>query len=154
MNYRLFPTLALAVLYLTLAGCRTMKAPEFRYLENLRVQHLGLDRTHLGMDLRFHNPNHGRVTLKNAEGEVWLEHNYLGHFSLDSLVRIPSEADFVLPVSMELDMRQFLKNSLILMGNKEVSIRVDAKARIGRSGLFINYPFRYEGTQQINQLVR
>lgn len=154
MFWRRFPTLFIVALTFFLAGCRSMKAPEFRYLENLRVQNLGLDRTSLGMDLRFRNPNHSRVILKKAEGDAWLDNSYLGHFSLDTTVSIPAKKEFVLPLNMNLDMGQFLKNSLILLGNKEVRIRVDAKARIGRSGIFINYPFKYEGKQQVKRLVR
>ena len=154
MKNWLYPAPLLILLLLIIGSCRTYRAPEFRYVENLTVENIGLNHSTLGMDLRYNNPNRGRVKIKKAEGDAWLDNNYLGHFTLDTLVEVPSESEFVLPVKLELDMEQIIRNSLILAGNKEVPIRIEGTAKLGKSGVYMNYPIRYSGTQKLRKLIR
>lgn len=154
MKKTLCPTLFVLLVSLALSSCRAYRAPEFRDVENLTVDNIGLSHTTLGMDLRYNNPNKGRVKIKKAEGDAWLADNYLGHFVLDTLVDVPSNAEFVLPVKLELDMEQLIKNSLILASNKEIPVRIEGMAKLGRSGVYVNYPIKYSGMQKLKNLIR
>ena len=154
MKKSVYPTLLVLLVSFVFGACRAYRVPEFRYVENLTVDNIGLNHTSLGMDLRYNNPNKGRVRIKKAEGDAWLADNYLGHFVLDTLVDVPSEAEFVLPVKLELDMEQLIKNSLILASNKEIPVRIEGTAKLGRSGVYMNYPIKYSGMQKLKKLIR
>ena len=148
-----FLVFALALLLL-LSSCGSLKEPEFRSIENVRVTRLGTKESSLALDLQYYNPNKSGLKLKEAEGDAWLDGNLLGHFTIDTLINIPPVADFSLPVKLQLDMSQVLKNSLLTFLNPEVMIKVEGKAKVGKGGFYIRYPLRYEGKQDISKLLR
>ena len=115
---------------------------------------MGLRESSLTLDLCYFNPNNIRIKLKSAEGDAWIENNFIGHFIIDSLIQIPANGDFRLPVKLKVDMSKVLKNSLIALLAKETIIKVEGKARVGKGFVYINYPIRYEGKQKLGELLR
>ena len=105
-------------------------------------------------DCHYFNPNRSRLKLKSAQGDAWIENNYLGHFTIDSLIHIPANGDFRLPVKLQVDMNKFFKNYLLTFLAKEVTIKVAGRARVGKGFIFINYPIRYEGKQNLEELFK
>jgi LEA14-like dessication related protein len=144
----------LLFLALSISSCVTLREPDFRAVENIRVARLGKNETTLAMDVRYYNPNKTRVKLKEAGGSAWLEGNFLGNFKMDSMVHIPAYAEFTLPVTLDVDMKMLLRNSLSAFLNKEVIIKLEGKAKLGKGFVYINYPIRYEGKQEVEKLLR
>ena len=136
-----------------LVSCGKLREPEFRGLENIRVSKLGAQQTLLGLDLVYHNPNKARLKLKEAEGDAWLDGNLLGHFRIDTLIDIAPLSDFRLPVTLELDMQQVFRNTLNLVLNPEINVKVDGRAKVGKGGLFIRYPLKYEGKHNLGAML-
>jgi len=136
------------------AGCGPIKEPEFKGIENTRLNRLGLDETGFTLDLIYFNPNHSGLRLKYAEGGVWIDNNFLGRFLVDTLVRIPASADFRLPVKLNVDMSRVLKNSILVLFSKDVLLKIEGTARLGKAGLYINYAILYEGRHKIDELLR
>ncbi len=130
-----------------------MKDPDFRGVENIHLTSLGLKESALTLDLHYYNPNNSRLRLKKAEGEAWLEGNFLGHFTVDTLVLIPANGDFELPVKLQVDMSKAIQNSAAVLFNQEVMVKIEGKARVGKAGFFINYPIHYEGKQNLSELL-
>jgi LEA14-like dessication related protein len=139
---------------LLLLSCSGIKDPKFRDIENLRVHKFGLANSSLKMDLRYLNPNRFGLKLLHAEGDAWMDNNFLGHFKMDSAVYIGPGADFLLPVKLELDMSKFLKNSVLAILSPEIELKVEGKARLGKGGININYPFHYKGRHDIRKLIQ
>ena len=144
----------LLFLALSISSCVTLREPDFRAVENIRVARLGKSETTLAMDVRYYNPNKTRVKLKEAGGSAWLDGNFLGNFKMDSMVLIPANAEFTLPVTLDVDMKKLLRNSLTAFLNKEVIIKLEGKAKLGKGFVYINYPIRYEGKQEVEKLLR
>ncbi len=138
---------------LILAACGSIKEPNLRGIENVRVDKINSATSTMRLDLRYFNPNKFRVKLKNASGDAWLEGKKLGSFSLDSAVYVSANSDFTLPVTLEVDMRRVLSNTLTLLLSNEVTLKIDGTARIGKSGITINYPLKYEGKQKLSDLL-
>lgn len=139
---------------LFLLSCGQIKEPDFRSIENVRVSKFGLNNSFLTLDLYYFNPNNFRLKLKHAEGDAWIENNYLGHFLIDTLVQVPAQGDFRLPVKLQVDMSKVLKNSVLAFLSREVTVKVEGKARVGKGFIFINYPIRYEGKQDLDKLTK
>lgn len=154
MKIRHFPTLFCLTLALFLLSCGQVKEPDFKGIENVRITKFGLSESSLTLDLYYFNPNNTRLKLKSAEGEAWIENNYLGSFSMDTLIHIPAKGDFRLPVKLQVDMGKIFKNSLLTFLSKEVTIKVEGKARVGKGFIYINYPIRYEGKQNLEKLLK
>ena len=108
----------------------------------------------MALDLYYYNPNRSKLKLKRAEGEAWVDSSYLGHFTVDSLVTISPLSEFRIPVNLKVDMSRIMLNSMSILSNKEVLIRIKGTARVGKSGIFVNYPMEYEGKQNIGELLR
>lgn len=149
-----FTTWMLCLLGGLVISCSNMKEPEFRSIENGKLTMMGLSDAVLAADIHYFNPNNTRLKLKRAEGDAYLEGNLLGHFVVDSLIHIPAGSAFYIPVKLKVEMKHLAKNSLAVYLNKEVSVKLEGKARIGKSIFFINYPIFYEGKQNLAELLK
>lgn len=115
---------------------------------------MGLKESTLTLDLLYFNPNKTSLKLKSAEGDAWIENNFLGHFTVDTLIRIPGNGNFRLPVKLQVDMSKILSTSLLTLLAKETMIKVDGNAKVGKGFIYINYPIRYEGKQKLGEMLR
>ncbi len=137
-----------------LASCGGIKEPEFREIEDLRMSRLGLTKSTFKGSLVYLNPNKFGLKLQSAEGDAWIENELLGHFTIDSLIYIAPRSEFRLPVSLEVGTGKMIKNSLIAYLSKEVEVRFEGKARLGKGFIYINYPFNYTGKHNLDSLLR
>ncbi|MGQ0737802.1 MAG: LEA type 2 family protein [Bacteroidota bacterium] len=137
-----------------LGSCGEFSEPEFRDVDNLKINRFGSQEFTLSMDVRYFNPNKTRLKLKKVSGEAWLDDSYLGQFSMDTLVHIQANGEFTLPVTLQVDMSKLLQNSLSAFLNREVTVRVEGKAKVGKGIFYINYPIRYEGRQDLEKLLK
>ena len=150
---RFLPALALIFI---LASCGKMKKPEFIGIENTKMGKVNLGKTDITFHVKFFNPNSFNAHVKHAEGDVWLDSSYLGRFTVDEKVLIPAKKEFVVPVKLSMDMKQFAMQSLRFMGpveKKEVFLKATGTLRAGRNGFYKNIPLNYEGSQDIEKLM-
>jgi LEA14-like dessication related protein len=63
------------------------------------------------MDLVYFNPNNYGVDLKNIDCDVYIEHNYLGKYVLDTTMHIAKKSEFVVPSKMQVNMKNLFKNT-------------------------------------------
>jgi LEA14-like dessication related protein len=154
MKYPAPALLLFMVMASGLLSCGSFKEPDFRRIENLKLSRVGLRESNFTLDLFYYNPNKSGLKFKRAEGDAWIDENYLGHFTVDTMIRIPAYSEFSLPVTLQMDMSHFLKNSTALLLGKEVMVKIDGKVNVGKGMIFINYPIRWEGTQNLRELMK
>lgn len=145
------PALLLVVCSIAIFSCGHMKAPEPRGMEEFRVSRFGLKQSTLELRLGYYNPNKSGITLKSADGDAWIDNEYVGHFSVDSLVRIHARDDFSLPLTLQVEMNQVLKTSSAILFGKIVSLKLEGKAKLRKGGISFSYPIRYEGKQDLSE---
>lgn len=136
------------------SSCGSIKDPEFQRIENIRLGKLGLAESTLNLDIVYSNPNNTRLKLKSAEGEAWLDNNFLGHFTVDTLIKIPSNNLFRLPVKLQVDMSKIVQSSVLAFLNPEVMIKINGKAKVGKGFVYVNYPIKYQGKQNLRELIK
>ncbi len=149
-SYPIVFFLSLVVLF----SCSSVKEPDFKAIENVRVSRFGAKESSLNLDILYHNPNKFRVKLKRAEGDAWLDSNYLGHFIIDSTVRIEPASDFRLPVTLQMDMTYFFQNTAAIFLNKEVLVKIEGKAKLSKGAISARYSIHYEGMQNLSKMVK
>jgi LEA14-like dessication related protein len=142
------------VLGIFLSSCGSLKEPELMDIENVQINRVGLKESSLTLILHYFNPNNNRLKLKKAEGDAWVDGNPLGHFTIDTLIHIPARSDFRLPVKMNMDMSHFVENMSVAFLGKEVTLKVNAVARVGKGIIFIDHPVNYEGKQKLGDLMK
>lgn len=141
-----------AALLLTIlaGGCSRPEAPVFQSLENFRIQNPGWSESVVSADVKYYNPNDYALRFRRAELSVFVNNHFVGKSVLDSLIEIPGRDTFYIPVSMKLNMKDVFSNAVEVLLTHEAGIRLEGFARLGRSGIFINVPIRYEGRQKID----
>ncbi len=141
--------LPLLVCILLFSACHSPKDLEFREFKNLRLQKLGFSSTQLKVDLVYYNPNNMSLELNRTDLDVYLGNTYFGHSAQNVQVKIPNRKLFIVPLVVDVDMKNLLKNSLTTLLKKEVTIRVVGKIRIGKAGVFKTFPLDYQTVQQV-----
>jgi LEA14-like dessication related protein len=135
-------------------GCRKPKDLEYLDVENLHVKKAGLSESIVGADIKYYNPNTFNLQLKKANLDVYINDKYVGHSDLDTLIHIPSKDTFYIPITMKLNLGDFLKNAVQLFLNPEVRLKIEGTAKVGKSGIYKNVPVNYEGRERIDVLLQ
>ena len=88
------------------------------------------------------------MELNRTDLDIYINNNYLGKASQEYQVAIPRRSEFSIPVSMDVDLRNLLKNGFITLLNNEVMIKVIGTVKVGKLNVFKTFPVNYEGKQQ------
>lgn len=131
-------------------SCRAPKDLEFREFKNLQVQNLGYANASLNLDLVYYNPNNFGLELSRTELDIFVDSTLLGHSSQDIQVPIPSRDVFTIPLKVNLDMKNLLRNSLAAFLSKEVNVKVLGKVRVGKAGVYKTFNVDYTTRQNFS----
>ena len=138
------------LLLTTLIACKKPQGFDYRDIRNFKVTDWSFQKSTVSMDLVYFNPNKYGVNLKHVDCDVYLDKNFVGKFILDTSMTIPRESEFILPASMQVDMKNIFKNTLNVLFSKEVLVGAKGTTKVGKGGVFINVPFNYEGRHKID----
>ena len=126
-------------------SCSSPKALVYNDYKNFRIEKLGFSNTLVKLDLEYVNPNNFGLQLRNSELDIFINNNFLGHSSSDTLINIPRRDTFLLPINFAVDMQNIFKNTFNTFYGNEVLIKVTGKLKLGKANVFINMPVNYEG---------
>jgi len=150
MNYKLAPLLSCSILLtLLLLSCSTPKELEYREFRNFAINKVGFASSTAKMDMIYYNPNNFGLQLKRTELDIFINGVFLGHSTQEYQVTIPRKDQFIIPVVLEVDMKNILKNSLTALLNKQVTVKVMGSVRVGKANFYMNIPVNYEGLQEV-----
>jgi LEA14-like dessication related protein len=133
-----------------MSSCRTPKDLEFREFKNLSLENIGFSGANLKVDVVYYNPNNFSLELNRTDLDIFVDSNFLGHSSQDIQVKVPKRDIFTIPLSVELDMKNLLKNGITSLFNKEVNVKVLGKVKVGKAGVFKSFNVDYQTVQKLN----
>ncbi len=135
-----------------LAGCSSPKALVYQDIRNFRVHNVSLQDVTLVAELQFYNPNNYSLQLKNGNVDAFFNDKYLGKATIDERTAIPARDTFLLPVSVQADLRALLSNTLNVLSsqNGDMLVRLQGSVRAGKGGIFVNVPVNYTGRQKVS----
>ena len=142
--------LALSFTVNFLTSCQSPKDLEFKEFNNVVMDKIGFSSSALKVNLVYYNPNNFGMELNRTELDIYIDSTFLGHSSQLLQVPIPKRDVFTIPLKIELDMKNLLKNGLITMMNKEVAIRAVGNVRVGKAGIFKIIKVDYTTRQQFS----
>lgn len=131
-----------------LASC-TPKPLVYKNFHNFSIQKLGFDKSAIKMELEYYNPNGFGLQLKQSDLDIYINGNLLGHSVTDTLVNIPRQSTFFLPVKFDVEMKNVLKNAANTLFGKEILIRLSGTVKAGKGNVFMSIPVEYETTQKL-----
>lgn len=153
MQHKILPgLLIIGIITALLPSCQKFTEPEYLGVDNLQVKSQGRSDTYLSADVIFYNPNRRNINFKSGDLDIYVENKKLGHTELDSLITVPRLDTFLIPVSIKIDMQNLIANALTLAMKDSVLVRLEGKVRVGRSGLFVTKPVRYETKEKLDLL--
>ena len=153
MKTVIFTLLSAMTLFLVSCGSSNVKEPEYRDIRNIRLVDVGVLQSTAGVDLIYYNPNNFGVTISEARGDVYIDNEYLGRFSLGEKVQVGRRSEFVVPALIKLDMIGAVKNHRDLYKKKDAMIRIEGMARVKKSGFSRDIPIKYESMQNLERFM-
>ena len=132
-----------------LNACHKPQSFEYREVKNMKLEHVGFNKTTVTMDVFYYNPNSFSVNLKKVDCRVSLNQNYLGNYLLDTTIHIAGKSVFSVPVSVSFNMLDVVKKGFNIFLNKEALIGIKGITRVGKSGIYFNVPIQYESKYKL-----
>ena len=140
------PLLLLLLSILPLA-CSTPKALEYRTYKNFTIEKLGFSSSAVKLELVYFNPNNYGIELNSTDVDIFVNDSYLGHSAQNFQISIPKKEEFSIPLKIDVDMRNLLKNGLTTLLSHEVTVKITGSIKVGKSNVFMIFPVLYEGKQ-------
>jgi LEA14-like dessication related protein len=141
-----FPTLVIALFF---TACSKPIPPEFIGVEQFKVINMGLAESTLGLEVKMYNPNKTRMQLKDADIDIFINEMKLGNSVLDSTIDIPRQDTFMIPIQVKVKTLSGATKLIQSLSDSAVNFKVSGNAKLGKAGVFVNYPLLYEGRQLI-----
>ena len=139
-----------ASLILLIFSCKKPQSFEYRGMKDFKVDSLGFEHSNINMSLVYFNPNNFGVSLKKIDCDIYVEHNYVGHFNLDTLMHITKRSEFAIPAKMKVNMKNLFKNALTAVFASDFLVEAKGTVKAGRGGIFISVPFNYSARQKLS----
>jgi len=150
MKFKIHTFLVIISLSLLIFSCTGFKDLEFKEYKDLKLDKVGFNKTTLSLSLVYYNPNNFGLELNHTEMDLFINDNYLGHVDQNVQVRVPKRDKFTLPIKVDIDMKNIIKNGLISLFNKEVEIRAKGKIKAGKANIYKVVPFEYKTKQKLS----
>ena len=80
-----------------------------------------------------------------------MNNELLGHSLLDSVINIPKRDTFFIPLEVTVQTLGTASRMVQSLADTSVMLKVTGTARLGKSGVYMNYPINYEGKQSMPQ---
>jgi LEA14-like dessication related protein len=94
----------------------------------------------------FFNPNNVRGKLKHISVDIYVNGKKAGKVKKDYKIMIPRNAEFTVPIEVELNIKELglFDTILGMVGGKKFEIRYDGYLRVNYRGLPIRVPIDYK----------
>ena len=138
------------LLLLAFGSCKKPDSFEYRDLRNFKLYSLCFENSSVSMDLIYFNPNNFGVDLNIIDCDVYVDHNYLGKYRLDTTMHIAKRSEFVVPSKMVLNMKNLFKNNLTSYFAIELLLEDNGNKRLCNAVIYITVPCSYTGRQEFS----
>ena len=151
MTRKIF-TAALLPLMIFMHSCKDVKDPEFRRVDNFGVKNLSFQDATIGFEVTYYNPNNFGVNVKEAEADVYIDSLFIGKFSQEKLVDVKEEAEFSIPFTGKIPLEKALEFNFKDLSKREVLLKAEGTAKVGKAGVYITKPIKYEGKHRLDEI--
>ncbi len=151
MHYKVSPTFYFLVsISIFLTSCQKPKDLVFKEFKNLHVDNITFANAALTVDLVYYNPNNIGLQLSRTDLDIYIDSTFLGHSAQDIQVAIPKRDNFTLPLKVDLDVKNLLKNGIASLFNKDVHVRVTGWVKLGKLGVYKSFKVDYTSVQHFS----
>lgn len=133
-----------------ISACGKVETPEFRKLNDFKIKKIDLQKADLGFSVTYYNPNKFGVSVKEAEIDVFIDSVYIGKFSQEQEVDVVKKSEFSLPLKGSVSIAKALQLNFKDLSNRQVFVKADGAVKVGKAGVFITRPIKYQGKHQVD----
>lgn len=149
---KIFKTLLLLTV-VTVSACEMpQQAPVFKNVTQVKTTKVTGANLNLTANAIFFNPNDMAMRLKGIEIDVLLEGKKVGHISQREKIRIPSKADFTVPLNVDLDLKQagMINGIFGMLSGKKMQAEFKGYVRISKNAIVMKVPVQYSEKIKLN----
>ncbi len=95
----------------------------------------------------YFNPNNYGLQLKRTDLDIYINDVLLGHTSQEYQITIPRKEEFSIPIHIDVDMQNLLRNSISVMSKKQVMVKLIGSVKVGKANVFISFPVNFQETE-------
>jgi LEA14-like dessication related protein len=139
---------------LWMTSCKQPVAPDYYGVESITITKIGLNESRVDANVKFYNPNHFKLQLKQADVNILVEGKFVGHCLIDSTIYIPKLDSFYIPASVNIDLKNIMGNAVQLLLNGRVRIQAEGFVKLKKDGIGFKVPVHYEQYQQLDELLQ
>lgn len=139
----------LLCIVVTLFSCSQPQQLVYQEVKNFRIGKIDFERPEVGMDLQFYNPNNFALSLRDANIDIYISNKFIGNAKLERAFTVPAADTFLMPVTLTADLKNVFPNTMLIVFNKEVTVKIQGSVKAGK-GLMVTIPVFYEGKQKLN----
>lgn len=140
------------VVVICITGCTKPKDLEYVDFQNIKVVKWGFPESLIGVDIRMYNPNKQQVRLKDAVAKFYANSTYLGEAHTEDIITVPRKDTFAIPLILKVQTGTALTKVIQTFSDSVVAIKVDGEVKMGKAGVFLSYPIKYEQLQRLSDL--
>jgi LEA14-like dessication related protein len=135
---------------LLIASCADPKSFEFKGVKSVNIEKASIKKNILNAQLEYYNPNNFDLTLKKIDCDIFINDQKLTHYGLDTVLVIPSTANFIVPAKMEIELSNLLKHSVDIMFNKPLKITIVGNATLSKGIFTKTVPVNFTTVKSLN----
>jgi len=147
-------TLFINCFVLSVIGCARPLNPEYRGLQSVQLNKLGMNESLISANLKFYNPNNFRLQLKHADVDILLNDKRAAHCRIDSTIDIPKLDSFFVPISFNISLGSIFSNALQFILNGKAKVNAEGYVKLKKSAIAFSVPIHYEGYQSLDSLLQ
>lgn len=129
-------------------ACSTPEAPEFKRIENLKINLVDQNTAKINADVVFFNPNARKLEIKNVDAALSVEDKQVAELNREYDIEAAANADFAVPLDLELPLKELdmnlLSTAFSMLSGETKKIRYQGKVRVKAYGFSFNVPFDQE----------
>ena len=122
------------------ASCNKVQELDYKGIQSTRLESASLSRASLRINLKYFNPNHFGLDVKESDLSIFLNDHFIAVADQPEVVKIPAQADFIFPVVTHFDPVKALGLAFTSIMTNKVKLRIQGSARIGKEGVYMKVP--------------
>lgn len=136
---------SLLLLVLLMPSCKKPQDVEWLGFRHFQFLPKSFTESQLSFEMGVKNPNPYAIKVKNIQADLLIGGSPVTKYQLDSLVEIPSNQPYYLPVTVQLSNSFLLSQALALLTGDSLNYQVSGRIRAGRGGATLSFPFDQKG---------
>lgn len=125
-------------------GCQPLIGPEFKDIEDLKVNMAGFTSVNVTGDALFYNPNKRTIHIQHVDMDVAVDGEKVTNISQAFDIKARGLEDFTVPIDLKLSLSDLQINSissaLAILGGEERQVHFKGKIKVKAYGIGFNVP--------------